>query len=301
MRIFLTGATGHIGSAVLEALLRAGHQVTALVRDNEKAARVAARGAYPVVGNLADPESYRPAADAQDGYIHTAFDRSGKGVAIDRQAIEALLGAARRPRTSRASGTPRFFIYTSGVWVIGRAPQPVDESAPLAPIALAQWRVAHDELVLSANDAQLRTAVVRPGVVYGGAQGMVGDLFKMASNGLVRVIGDGNNHWPLIYDRDLADLYLKIAGNEAASGVFIANDEGDDTVNDIVIADNCRSVDLRAERQNNGNGRVYTITFRLRDTSGNTTTGTAKVYAPKNEGETPGNDGAHYSVSGNCR
>jgi len=146
MRIFLTGATGHIGSAVLEALLRAGHQVTALVRDNEKAARVAARGAYPVLGNLADPESYRPAADAQDGYIHTAFDRSGKGVAIDRQAIEALLGAARRPRTSRASGTPRFFIYTSGVWVIGRAPQPVDESAPLAPIALAQWRVAHDEL-----------------------------------------------------------------------------------------------------------------------------------------------------------
>ena len=55
MRIFLTGATGYVGSAVLDALLRAGHQVTALVRDNEKAARVAARGAHAVVGNLADP------------------------------------------------------------------------------------------------------------------------------------------------------------------------------------------------------------------------------------------------------
>jgi nucleoside-diphosphate-sugar epimerase len=236
MRIFLTGATGHIGGAVLDVLLRGGHQVTALVRDNEKAARVAARGAYPVLGTLADPESYRPAADAQDGYIHTAFDRSGNGVALDRQTIEALLGAARRPRTSRAAGTPRFFIYTSGVWVIGRAPEPVDESAPLAPIALAQWRVAHDELVLSANNSQLRTAVVRPGVVYGGAQGMVGDVFKMASNGLVRVIGDGNNHWPLVYDRDLADLYLRIAANDAATGVFNANDEGDETVNDIVTA-----------------------------------------------------------------
>ena len=63
MRIFLTGATGYIGGAVFEGLVRAGHDVTALVRDNEKAARIAARGARPVVGNLAEPESYRAAAD----------------------------------------------------------------------------------------------------------------------------------------------------------------------------------------------------------------------------------------------
>ena len=49
--------------------------------------------------------------------------------------------------------------------------------------------------------------VVRPGVVYGGGNGMVGDIFKSATNGLVRVVGDGNNRWPLVYDRDLADLY----------------------------------------------------------------------------------------------
>ncbi len=118
MRIFLTGATGYIGSAVLDALLRAGHQVTALVRDNAKAARVSAKGAYPVVGSLADPESYRPAADAQDGYIHTAFDDSSAGVALDRTTIETLLAAARRPRTSEPlAAAPRFFIYTSGLWV----------------------------------------------------------------------------------------------------------------------------------------------------------------------------------------
>lgn len=237
MRIFLTGATGYIGSAVLDALVRAGHQVTALVRDNEKAARVAARGAHPVVGSLADVESFRAMADAQDGYVHTAFDTSGNGVALDRQAIDALLAAARRPRTTNGlhSGS-RFFIYTSGIWVIGRAPEPVDEDAPLHPIALAEWRVDHDRLVLEANGPLLRTAVVRPGVVYGGGAGIMSDLFKMAWNGLVRVIGDGNNHWPTVYDRDLADLYVKIAADDTASGVFNANDEGDETVNDIVSA-----------------------------------------------------------------
>jgi nucleoside-diphosphate-sugar epimerase len=76
--------------------------------------------------------------------------------------------------------------------------------------------------------------VVRPGVVYGGSEGLVSELFKSASNGLVRVVGDGNNHWPLIYDRDLADLYMRLACRDDAAGVYHANDEGDERVNDIV-------------------------------------------------------------------
>ena len=74
MRIFLTGATGYIGSSVLDALVRAGHDVTALVRSNEKARHVAERGGHPVVGNLGEPDSFRAAADGQDGYVHAAFD-----------------------------------------------------------------------------------------------------------------------------------------------------------------------------------------------------------------------------------
>ena len=65
---------------------------------------------------------------------------------------------------------------------------------------------------------------------------MVGDLFKSASNGLVRVVGDGNNHWPLVYDRDLADLYARLAAREDAAGIYHANDEGDERVIDIVEA-----------------------------------------------------------------
>ena len=238
MRIFLTGATGYIGSAVLDALVRGGHVVTALVRDNEKASRVAARGARPVVGNLAEPESFRGAADAQDGYVHAAFDSaSGRGAAIEQAALEMLLAAARRPRTAAATAPARrFLIYTSGIWVLGRVGEPADEGAPANPIALVSFRPAHETMVTSAADDHLRTVVVRPGIVYGGGSGIVGDLFKQATNGLVRVVGDGNNHWPLVYDRDLADLYLRLVNHADADGIYHANDEGDERVNDLIEA-----------------------------------------------------------------
>src|SRR5439155_5854172 len=118
MRIFLTGATGYIGAAVLDALVRGGHDVTALVRNNEKARRVAKRGGHPVIGDLADPESYRAAADAQDGYVHAAFDaRPERTAAIDRLVVDTILEAARRPRTAGSNAPARrFVIYTSGVW-----------------------------------------------------------------------------------------------------------------------------------------------------------------------------------------
>jgi nucleoside-diphosphate-sugar epimerase len=238
MRIFLTGATGYIGAAVLDALVRGGHDVTALVRNSEKARHVAKRGAHPVLGDLADPESYRATADGQDGYVHTAFDaRSGQGPSIDRVVLDALLAAAKRPRTAGANApAKRFVIYTSGVWVLGRSPEPATEDAPINPVGHVSWRPVHEQMVVDANSDHLRTIVVRPGVVYGGGNGIVADLFKSAANGLVRVVGDGNNHWPLVYDRDLADLYARLAAREDAAGVYHANDEGDERVNDIVDA-----------------------------------------------------------------
>src|SRR5438045_1277789 len=144
MRIFLTGATGYIGGAVLDALVRGGHDVTALVRNNEKARGVAKRGAHPVIGTLEEPESFRIGADAQDGYVHAAFDtRSGRGPAIEQAALEAILAAARRPRPRTAGAiapAKRFVIYTSGVWILGRTPQPVAEDAPINPIAASSFR-----------------------------------------------------------------------------------------------------------------------------------------------------------------
>ena len=120
--------------------------------------------------------------------------------------------------------------------MLGRTAEPAAENAPVNPIPHVSWRPDHEDFVLNAGTDALRTMVVRPGVVYGGSSGIVGDLFKAATNGLVRVVGDGNNHWPLVYDRDLADLYVRLAGREDAAGVYHANDEGDERVNDIVSA-----------------------------------------------------------------
>jgi len=234
MRIFLTGATGYIGSAVLDALLRGGHQVSALVRDPEKAERLARRGVRPVVGELSKGKSFTAAAEACDGIIHTAFEYSKRGPQVDREAIENLLGVARRKPV--ANGPP-FFIYTSGIWVLGETTKPADEAAPVNPAALVAWRPAHERMVLEAGaDGTIRTALIRPGIVYGGSRGIIGDMVKDAANGLVRVIGTGKNCWPCVYDRDLADLYVRIATTPGASGVFHANDEGDERVNDIAEA-----------------------------------------------------------------
>ena len=228
MRIFLTGGTGYVGSAVLDCLVRAGHRVDALVRNAEKAAQVQARGAHPVVGDLGKVQSYAQAADAADGVVHTALDYSGRGPQNDRAALDTFL--------TPALGRQRFLIYTSGIWILGPCPMPADGSAPLNPIEQAAWRAPHEALVIAAASDALRTVVVRPGLVYGGSRGIVGDLLRDAANGLVRVIGSGDNHWPLVYERDLGELYLRLATTPAASGIYHANDEGDERVNDLVAA-----------------------------------------------------------------
>ncbi len=231
MRLFLTGATGYIGSAVLEAGLRAMHQVTALVRDPEKAQHVSSRGATAVIGELSRPASYAAAAETCEVLIHAAADVKRRQV-VDREAIDTLMAAAER---RVAKGLPACVIYTSGIWVLGHTQGAAKEDAPIDPPAHVSWRPEHESLVLEGSPGgRVRTAVIRPGIVYGGARGIIGDLLKDARNGLLRVVGDGRNHWPCIYDRDLADVYIRVATSPDASGIFHVNDEADERVDDIV-------------------------------------------------------------------
>ncbi|MEP7117210.1 MAG: NAD(P)H-binding protein [Acidobacteriota bacterium] len=230
MQVFLTGGTGYIGSAVLDALIRSGHHVTALVRDPEKAARLEARGATPVLGEMAGPARYLAKAVNADAVVHTAFEATPRGPAVDQQFLDTVLPALA------ATGRPRAFIYTSGIWVLGPQPDGADETAALAPAELVKWRPDHEALVLAAHGGALRTAVIRPGIVYGGARGTVSDMLKDALNGLVRVIGDGQNRWPCVYDRDLGDLYVRLVSSTDASGVFHAAGDEDERVLDIAEA-----------------------------------------------------------------
>jgi nucleoside-diphosphate-sugar epimerase len=231
MRVFLTGASGYIGTAVLDAFARAGHHVTGLVRNSVKAAEVTALGGTPLVGDLRDAASYRRAAEGHDTFIHTGFDGSHP-VETDRLAIDTLIAAAHAANPGRRA----VLIYTSGIWVLGPRPEPAAEDAPVNPAAIVAFRPAHEQAVLSAAGDGLRTMVVRPGIVYGGSRGIVGDLFHHAANGLIRIIGAGDNRWPTVYDRDLAELYLLLAERDEASGVFHANDGSDERVNEIVEA-----------------------------------------------------------------
>ena len=129
MRIFLTGATGYIGSAVLDALLRANQQVTALVRTPAAADVLASRGVAPVLGDLRTVKSYRGAADAHDAYIHAAADASPNREEVDFKALETLLSAA----SESAKFWPVAFVYTSGLWALGSNAKRMDESVQVNP------------------------------------------------------------------------------------------------------------------------------------------------------------------------
>ncbi len=234
MHIFLTGATGYIGSAVLDAMIKGGHRVTAIARDPQKAEKLRAKGATPVIAELGLPNLYVPLLKATDAVVHTAFESSPRGVQVDRLALETMLAAQRDAMT--LDGKARAFLYTSGVWVLGRTARAAEEDSPLDPPAHVAWRPAHEDLVLAAASSALRPVVIRPGIVYGGGRGIVSDLIRDALNGIVRVVGPGKNRWPCVYDHDLGDLYVRILEAPLAAGIFHANDEADEKVSDIVEA-----------------------------------------------------------------
>jgi len=228
MRIFLTGGSGYVGSAVLDAFVRAGHQVDALVRNSEKAAVVQARGGHPLLGDLSDPATYAGAAAAADGVVHTAFEYSARGAQVDAAALGALL----TPSRNRA----RFAIYTSGVWVLGNCATPTDESAALNPIALVAWRPAHEQRVLALRDR--RNPAHRDS-----ARSRVR---RLPRDGGGHLQGCGEQSRPRDRPRRqslAARLRPRSRGalrarrdESGRSGVFHANDEGDERVNDLVAA-----------------------------------------------------------------
>ncbi|HEX8618748.1 MAG TPA: NAD-dependent epimerase/dehydratase family protein [Thermoanaerobaculia bacterium] len=188
MHIFLTGATGYVGAGIAAALIRARHDVTALVRSGTSAARVQSYGIEPHRGDLRDPDSYRDVARAADAIVHAGVEGGSDRMDVDRLFIDAVAGPN--------------LIYTSTLFVLG-AVEHGDESSPASGV-----RAEHERVVLESGGA-----VIRPGMIWG-AEGAY--LFEHPVT-----IGDGSNRWPLVHRDDVAELYRIVVENEAR-GIFHA-------------------------------------------------------------------------------
>ena len=231
MKIFVTGSTGLVGSAVVNELIGAGHQVTGLARSDASAQKLTAMGADVLRGSLGDLEILRAGAAASDGVIHTAFNHDfvdfAGGCEQDRRAIEAMGGALE--------GSERPIVVTSGVGFLapGRiatekdAAPPVSNSYPRASEATA--------LALAARGVNASTVRLAPSV-HGenDHHGFVPILIQTArEKGVSAYIGDGGNRWPGVHYLDAATLFRLAAEKGEAGAAYHGTAEEGVTLREI--------------------------------------------------------------------
>ncbi|MBV9605589.1 MAG: SDR family oxidoreductase [Solirubrobacterales bacterium] len=225
MRIFVTGATGFIGSAVVTELIEAGHEVVGLTRSDHGADRLASVGAEAHRGDLDDLDGLRRGAAGADGVIHTAyihdFSQMPLAAQTDRRAIEALGG--------ELEGSGRPLVITTGTALINPGSIATEDDA-VDPATAAHPRAQAEPLAIALSQRGVRSAIVRPGAsVHGeGDHGFVPFLIELArTKGVSGYIADGANRWPAVHRLDAARLYRLALEQAPAGSVFHAiGDEG---------------------------------------------------------------------------
>lgn len=236
MRVFITGATGYVGSAITKCLIKAGHQVLGLARSDTSAEQLQTMGADVHRGDLDDLDSLSAGASNVDGVIHTAmtlddFNNLDAIFAKDEKAVEAMLAPI--------AGTGKPFLYMSGTGVLGdTGTMAVDETVAADDQGPVARRAALEQTVLEAQNRDIRTVVIRPGIVYGHGGSDVWHMFSGLARqaGTGRAIGDGKNVCSVVHVDDLADLYLKALEQAPAGTLFNAASEEEPTMHEIASA-----------------------------------------------------------------
>lgn len=229
-RIFVTGATGYLGSAIATRLTRTGAEVFALARTEEKSRLLEAFGIKPVSGRLENPADWVGQLKNCDAVVHVASDTNNASEQ-DQRVLDAV-------RESALDGRVRRLLYTSGMWVYGESGALVfDESSPHRALELVAWRAAHEEIAMDLSAHEVETVVLQPGVVYGEHRGILGAWFAEArEKKTVTYPGDGSQHWPMVHRDDVAEAYALALEHGRGGERYLLCDESHHTVKEIAEA-----------------------------------------------------------------